>query len=218
MADIATEAPASTLSQRDALELATDAMASLLDTCGEVCTHKATREDPAEFALTHEAWAERSMRDALRAARAAQDAGALGADVTAELRDRIMAIRALLGPSSYVTAGLNVSSYSTMEPNVFVYPEGVTGTSKCETFSAPTLADALTAAEAWAATYEPIRIDAIIRKLALDILDLTDQHGSVTVAMLRGRGHSGDDISAHKDAACIRAGEMGGNAPFEVLA
>ncbi len=53
-------------------------------------------------------------------------------------------------------------------------------------------------------------------RLTLAIIDLTDQNGRCDRAMLARREFSGAEIDALQDAACVRAGELAGNAPFSV--
>lgn len=144
---------------------------------------------------------------------------ALGVEVTDEIRRRVDGIAKKLGADAYVSASVAWGRDLGRAVLVSVHPGGLgSGAPRGEYLYGPTIDEALSKAEAWAATYEPIRREAIIRKLALEIIDLKDQHGNVTVAMLRGRKHSQADIDAHKDAACIRAGEMSQGAPFEVVA
>lgn len=61
-----------------ALDELLDAAEAMLATCGEVCTRRQTRDDPAEYAATHEEWAARHLAAAVAAAKAtlAQDAEA----------------------------------------------------------------------------------------------------------------------------------------------
>ena len=151
-------------------------------------------------------------------ATAEASASVLNASVTDEVRRRVDGIARLLGVDAYVSCSVTWGRHHKDTVSVSAWPNGLCKDAGRQHFYASTFDAALTLAEAWAATYEPIRIDAIIRKLALDILDLKDQHGVVTVAMLRGRGHSQADIDAHKDAACVRAGEMSAGSPFEVVA
>lgn len=143
---------------------------------------------------------------------------ALGAEVTDEIRRRVDGISQKFSVGAHVDVSVTCGRDLVRAVTVSMYPDGICGAHRAEHIYGPTIDEALSKAEAWAATYEPIRREAIIRKLALDIIDLKDQHGNVTVAMLRGRKHSQADIDAHKDAACIRAGEMSQGAPFEVVA
>lgn len=78
--------------------------------------------------------------------------------------------------------------------------------------------EAIEKAAAWAANYQTVTRDTAIRKLALDIIDLTDRHGNCTRAMLRGRGHDAITLDTLTDLARQRAGEMAGNAPYSVEA
>jgi hypothetical protein len=76
------------------------------------------------------------------------------------------------------------------------------------------IANAETAILNWRAT----RHDAVIRKMALAIIDTVDEHTHCTVTLLRGKGFSENDIAEYSVRACGRASEMAGNAPFVVEA
>jgi hypothetical protein len=62
--------PLTIQTRMDALEELLSAAEALLGTCGEICTQKQTRDDPAEYAPTHEGWAQDELRRAVAAARA----------------------------------------------------------------------------------------------------------------------------------------------------
>jgi hypothetical protein len=49
----------------------------------------------------------------------------------------------------------------------------------------------------------------IIRKLALSIIELTDEHGACAELNLRQKGHSQQEITLYGDAAVAKAKEMG---------
>jgi hypothetical protein len=99
---------------------------------------------------------------------------------------------------------------------VQIYPLGLCGHGDDQFIRLPTWPEAITAARTWAATHHTVARDTLIRRLALAILDLTDQHGRCTEAMLRGRDFASADIREHHEAACARAGEMASGAPFRV--
>jgi hypothetical protein len=73
-------------------------------------------------------------------------------------------------------------------------------------------------AEVWIRGRAGVRRNATIRTLALAIIELTDEHGRCTAKLLRGKRFSAEDISEFKDAACARASEMAGMAPYSVVA
>ena len=66
--------PLTTQTHTEALEELLAAADALLATCGEVCTRRQTRDEPAEYADTHEGWAQDDLRRAVANARAALDA------------------------------------------------------------------------------------------------------------------------------------------------
>lgn len=102
---------------------------------------------------------------------------------------------------------------------VSLYPGGI-GSQNYEQraghLKAATWPEAITAARAWIANHATVHRDSRIRAMALAIIDLTDQHGRCDRAMLRRREFSDAEIETLRDAACQRAGELAGNAPFSV--
>lgn len=69
--------PLTTQTHTDALEELLAAADAMLATCGEVCTRRQTRDDPAEYADTHEGWAATDLRRAVANARALLNAEAV---------------------------------------------------------------------------------------------------------------------------------------------
>lgn len=59
-------------------------------------------------------------------------------------------------------------------------------------------------------------VETNIRKLALAIIETTDEHTHCTAALLRAKGFSANQITEYHAAACARASEMCANAPFVV--
>ena len=138
-----------------------------------------------------------------------------GAAMTAaEIKRRLAGIKEKLTPGAWVQTSVDPDDLGGVR--MICYPYGVLDRDSRQCFRGDAFEAVMLEAEEWAAAYGPTRRDAAIRTLALDIIDLTDQHGKCTVSMLRGRGHSQDDIDTYRDAACVRAGEMSGNSPFEV--
>lgn len=66
--------PLTTKTHAEALEDLLAAAQAMIDTCGEICTQRQTRLDPAEYAPTHEAWAEGDLKRSVLNARALLDA------------------------------------------------------------------------------------------------------------------------------------------------
>jgi hypothetical protein len=79
----------------------------------------------------------------------------------------------------------------------------------------PDWPSAILAAQTWIANRPKVERNAVIRKLALAVIECTDEHGKCTVAMLRAKGFDADEIALHAEA-CVRAGEMANCAPFVV--
>ncbi len=102
---------------------------------------------------------------------------------------------------------------------ITLYPVGLLSSTpgyRTERVEAATWPEAFAAARAWIANSATVHRDNRIRAMALAIIDLTDQHGKCTRAMLTRRNFSGAEVDALKDAACQRASEMSANAPFAV--
>lgn len=59
-------------------------------------------------------------------------------------------------------------------------------------------------------------VETDIRKLALAIIETTDEHTHCTAALLRAKGFSANQITEYHVAACARASEMCANSPFVV--
>ncbi len=104
------------------------------------------------------------------------------------------------------------------DAGVQIYPLGICGHGDDQFLYGATWADALQKAYTWARAYGPTQRNAAIRRMALAIIELTDEHRKCTREMLRCRWFSDTDLDAYCDAACQRAGEMAGNAPFVVEA
>jgi hypothetical protein len=86
-----------------------------------------------------------------------------------------------------------------------------------ETIRADTWPEAFSRAREWATTHRAVHRNSIVRKMALAIIGITDEHGRCTEARLRGADFSREDIIEFHESACERATEMAGNAPFVVL-
>ena len=84
-------------------------------------------------------------------------------------------------------------------------------------FNASSFDGALSDAYEWAHTHVALLRNTITRRMALAIIESTDEHGKCTETHLLGRLFSADDIATYRDAACARASEMVGNTPFEVV-
>lgn len=73
------------------------------------------------------------------------------------------------------------------------------------------------AAHEWASTHKAVRRNAIVRRMALAVIEISDEHGACTETLLRGKDFAAAEIVEFHEAACVRAGEMAGNAPFSVV-
>ena len=81
----------------------------------------------------------------------------------------------------------------------------------------PTWPEAIRAAHAYAATYAPVQRNATIRRMALAVISLTDEHGTCTEAALIRQKFTAAEVADLHELACERAGEMAGNQPFVVV-
>lgn len=132
----------------------------------------------------------------------------------ADIARRCDAIAALVGRAK-AEVGLSVRSGAEMA--VSVHPDGICGVEPSKYFHGPNASKLLDEAEAWAGTRSSVWRDTLIRRLALAIIDITDQHGKCTDALLRGRKFTQDEITQMQEVACQRASEMCANAPFAVV-
>lgn len=137
----------------------------------------------------------------------------------ADLIDTLNDLRASLGTRAEVAVVLGgyTCTYPGSPPiHMCLRPDGY-GFGKTErTINGASWPEAMDAARQWIANYKITSRDTTIRKMTLAIIELTDEHGKCTSAMLTRREFSADQIEAFHELACQRAGEMCGNAPFRV--
>lgn len=117
-----------------------------------------------------------------------------------------------LGPGADVT--VMVSNAQGRGVTGLIYPRGCSSGGG-KHFSADSYPDLFTAMDAWVAARPVIHRDATIRTMALAIIELTDEHGACRRRDLERRFSVGE-VAEFAAAACVRAGEMAGNAPFTV--
>lgn len=94
-----------------------------------------------------------------------------------------------------------------------VWPNGICGNDKSFSVDADEFDTLLDSIKVVATEYMDARTETVTRKMALAIIDLSDP-GPCTDRELRLAGFSDDEITKYGDAACAKAAEMGGNAPF----
>lgn len=120
-----------------------------------------------------------------------------------------------LGKNSHV--GLATGAFSRQGPAfASFYPDGVGGTSRPEYVHGVSWSDVIPAAYAWIENYKIVHRDTTIRRMALAIIELTDEHTRCTAAMLERKKFDAVTIQEFHKAACYRAAEMAGNIPFIV--
>ena len=100
---------------------------------------------------------------------------------------------------------------------VSISPHGVCESEGKQTFEAATWPDAINAAYAWLANRPMVARAERVRKMALAIIDIKDQDGSVKEWRLRARDFTAAEIADLGAEACARAGELCLGAPFEIV-
>lgn len=133
------------------------------------------------------------------------------AEVLAHCRD----ISAIIGPKAEARATV-MTLYTGDKVMVSINPLGISQ-SNSETFRGNSWADAFEKARTWAANFKQVRRNGIIKRMALAIIEITDEHGSCAEARLKGAGFDRDEITEFHETACARAGEMAMGSPFSVL-
>lgn len=101
------------------------------------------------------------------------------------------------------------------EGGIGIYEDGICGKAQPHFIHKPTFAEMFTAAEEWIIGRAAIRQNDIVRKMAIAIIEITDEHSTCTRRLL-GLRFSNGEIAAYGDAALARASEMAGNAPFVI--
>jgi hypothetical protein len=133
----------------------------------------------------------------------------------ADIKRHIKAIAAVVGPQVIASASVSINKYEQHECSIALYLDDYYRGG--EYFRADTWSEAIAAAYEWASTRSAIWRDTMIRKLALAIIDLTDQHGECTERLLLTRDFTSATVREFHEAACARANEMAGGAPFRVV-
>lgn len=156
-----------------------------------------------------------------RAAEAAQieaaDLPPLADAMTAEaLIAHMRRVEALLPAGTRVSASVSVSSADAFgtAAHLLVTPPLPAGH---KFFRAPTWPEVFAEVERHATTAAVVRRDTIIRKMALAIIELTDEYHLCEEAALIRAGFTLVEIEAHGYDACERASQMAGHAPFAII-
>lgn len=84
---------------------------------------------------------------------------------------------------------------------------------KNEFFRARSWPEAFRAAHVWVSTHKAIRRNAIVRRMALAVLEITDERGTCTDTLLLGKDFTAAEIVEFHEAACV----LDGNSPFVVV-
>lgn len=113
------------------------------------------------------------------------------------------------------TVSLAVGSDDTSPATLLVRPEGYGG-GECQIIYGKSWPEVFESARQWIEARKVTFRDSTIRKMALAVIELTDEHGKCTEAMLKRRQFSVEQIAEFHEAACQRANEMCQGAPFRV--
>lgn len=129
----------------------------------------------------------------------------------AEIIAELDAIAAIL-PDSDAYVGISIQNtdrrYSERSPiSVSVYPRGV-GRSNPVYFRAETFAEAIASAKTGIVDAARAEVEAIVRKMALSVIEITADNGECTERLLLSAGFDSSAIAAHHKAACDRANAM----------
>ena len=135
----------------------------------------------------------------------------------AELREHANEMCRQLGDHSQVFISTRESGGGSVLVRVSVYPSGCINSADAEQFTGDDWPAAINAAYAWIATRPIIARAERVRKMALAIIDIKDQDGSVTERRLRARDFTAAEITDLGAEACARAAELCLGAPFEIV-
>lgn len=120
--------------------------------------------------------------------------------------------------TAMVSVVISESTFSDAAPiYLSIRPDGYASGSRPHTVNGNSWSEAFEAARRWIEQSKTVRRDTTIRKMALAIIELTDEHTECTAAMLKRREFSDEQIVEFHVAACVRAGEMCSGAPFRVV-
>lgn len=133
----------------------------------------------------------------------------------ADLGSHAAALQTALGGKAEVYVSVGRRTDAAM---IAIYPLGIIGHGDDQHIYKPTWPEVFAEARRWIASHGTVSRDKRIRKMALAIIEVTDEHGRCTERDLSRRDFSWDEIRDFSAAACERASEMAGNAPFSVLA
>ena len=149
--------------------------------------------------------------------------------------DTMMPIAATLPPLSDAMTAADLAAHRDdlrcrlgERAHVSVAPDGWSGAARVSlyedgmcrdghTICAPTWPDAIERARAWIATRGVVRRDALIRRMALAIIDISDRDGLCCERALVRAGFSAVEVAQHGADACARADEMCGGKPFAIV-
>ncbi|AWJ88901.1 hypothetical protein Sp245p_03405 [Azospirillum baldaniorum] len=129
----------------------------------------------------------------------------------AEIIAELDAIAAML-PDSGAYAGISISHtdrrYGERSPiSIQVYPRGI-GKSEALYFRAATFAEAIASAKTGVVDKARAEVEALVRKMALSVIEITADHGECTERLLLIAGFDSSAIAIHHKTACERANAM----------
>lgn len=136
----------------------------------------------------------------------------------AELQAECRRISELISHRAELSVNISNYAYGKTVCRVTVYPFGIVGPSgSSKSFQGASFAEALGEAEKYAAGARDELQIAVIRRMALAVIDITDRLGGCSDSNLRTGGFTPDEITSYHIEACDAASRMSGNSPFVVM-
>lgn len=132
-----------------------------------------------------------------------------------ELLAECQSIAAEIGPKAELYASVNTGRNRKIA-SIGIYPSGI-GTYRHEWIYGATWHEVLAGAREWATNHKQVNRNSIVRRMALAVIEITDEHGRCDAARLKAKDFGADEIKEFHEAACQRASEMCANAPFVVV-
>lgn len=132
----------------------------------------------------------------------------------AQLLAEATRIKELIGSEAHVSFGISDDHTADRTVSLGVYPSGIVGRGDYQYFYGATFASVIAQGEVYARSQNWNA--AIIRKMALAIIDITDRLGGCSDTTLRNESFTADDILTFHVEACEAASRMAGNAPYTV--
>lgn len=134
-----------------------------------------------------------------------------------EAYDALMELKGEIGPSADISIYLSTSDLRKTPLSATIYAGGLmqrTPNFRCE---GSDLRQVIADLRAGWAGFQDEHARRMTADMALEIIRITDAHGTCTDAALRGDKFSVGDVARWGAAACAKANEMAGRGPFEIV-